>query len=266
MGTQVPPLIGIAASDSNSALDETYLVLRDDTHETIVKAREFVEGLWQRFEPHADTNFRDEFKLHCQDRFWEMYLTVSLAEWATKSGYTMTCPKPGPDIRIQMPKQTVWVEAVSASPGQSGSANEVMRPPPRTVYTPPLNLMIARITNAVDEKRNKLTKYIANSIVGPSDTFLIAVNTGALPVSYRYMTGHCPLALRAMLPVGDLVLILDQETKRVVGQELKYNSSVAKLSGAAVSTEAFLNDEYRGVSAVLHSDADFANFSKVSLV
>ena len=48
------------------------------SHPRCAEAREFVEMLWEYFEPYSDNNFREEIVANFHSRFWEMYLAYVL--------------------------------------------------------------------------------------------------------------------------------------------------------------------------------------------
>jgi hypothetical protein len=52
---------------------------------------------------------------------------------------------------------------------------------------------------------------------------------------------------------------MDTKTGEIVDTFYQYRENVVKVSGAAVSTTAFLNPEFSFVSAVLHSAVDCVN-------
>jgi type I restriction enzyme S subunit len=109
-------------------------------------ARQRFDDMWQIFQPYADPNFEDEFLLHPRERFWEMMLTVALLD----GGIDISCPKPGPDIRISSDDRTVWVEAVAPSSGLG--PNSVPIPPDDKMFDYPEPQIILRFRNALDNK------------------------------------------------------------------------------------------------------------------
>ncbi len=44
-----------------------------------------------------------------------MYLTCALMEEAGQRGYSLRCPKPGPDILLEVNRKRIWIEAVMAT-------------------------------------------------------------------------------------------------------------------------------------------------------
>lgn len=49
-----------------------------------------------------------------------MYLTVTLLSNEAICGFTVSCPKPLPDILLTFSDQRVWVEAIAPTAGQMG--------------------------------------------------------------------------------------------------------------------------------------------------
>jgi hypothetical protein len=74
------------------ALDPAYLNLRSMQEAWIAPARAFVESLWDRFRGFADPHFLTEIRRDFHARFWEMYLTCALQEYATPLGIAISCP------------------------------------------------------------------------------------------------------------------------------------------------------------------------------
>jgi len=58
--------------------DPAYLNTRD--HPRGVEFKHFVEELWRRSCHLADSHFREDARTHFHQRFWEMYLAVTLIE------------------------------------------------------------------------------------------------------------------------------------------------------------------------------------------
>ena len=90
------------------------------------RAREHCEVLWSEFCEFADPNFKREFATKTHERWFEMYLTVSL----DRAGYEVKCPKPGPDLLLHVGGKRIWIEAVCASSGELGRPDSVPRMEP----------------------------------------------------------------------------------------------------------------------------------------
>ncbi|MBI3494233.1 MAG: hypothetical protein HY047_21000 [Acidobacteria bacterium] len=71
-----------------------------------------------------------------------------------------------------------------------------------------------------------------------------------------------PFFVQALLPFGNLTVVLDRDTRQTVDSFYERRESVSKSSGAAVNTAVFLDPEYAFISAVLHSMVDCVNRPK----
>ncbi len=65
-----------------------------------------------------------------------------------------------------------------------------------------------------------------------------------------------PRILKAVFPVGAYEFLLDRKSGDIVGTRHQFRPVVKKLSGSEVSTDIFLDAQYRGISAVLYSCAN----------
>lgn len=82
-----------------------------DHFRVLSKARAHCEDLWIDFQEFADPNFRAEFAYRTHERWFEMYLTVSLI----RAGHKVICRKPGPDILLKEDGRRIWIEATCAT-------------------------------------------------------------------------------------------------------------------------------------------------------
>ncbi len=64
--------------NSHLSGDAEYEMLRNPSDESSQKCKDYVESLWKVFEPYADKHFLSDCRNHFHQRFWEMYLCVSL--------------------------------------------------------------------------------------------------------------------------------------------------------------------------------------------
>lgn len=114
--------------------------------------------------------------------------------------------------------------------------------------------IIMRYTTAIAEKHRKLTAYRQGGIIADADAYVIAVNSYAL--SHCWAEPEVPRVLKAVFPIGALEFIFDRKTMQDLGTRHQFRPNVIKASGAPVSTEIFVNANYTGISAVLHSYAN----------
>ena len=236
------------------ASDPWYVNLRDRQNEWTVPARDFVERLWDRFREFSDPNFLKEVRSNLHARFWEMYLTCALQEYAAQRGAVLSCPKPGPDILLEHEGKRAWIEAVVATNGTPEHPDAVVEP--NKGGTIPEDKLVLRYTNAIAEKYEKYRGYLRAGIIHENEAFVIAINYAAL--SYRWARAEIdlPRFLKAVYPLGVLQLLLDRQTGEIIGHQNEPRFTIKKAGGAAVGTMSFLEPGSEGISAVLASGAD----------
>jgi hypothetical protein len=241
---------------AGDATDRSYVNLRDIQNEWTDPAREFIESLWNRFRGFADPHFLTEVRRDFHARFWEMYLTCALQEYAAQRGAVISCPKPGPDILLEHNGDRVWVEAVVATNGIPGRPDTVVEPNPDGSGKIPEEKLVLRYTNAISEKYRKYRGYLRAGIIHKNDAFVIAINGAALSYKWTQAERDAPRFLKAVYPLGVYQLLLDKRTGEIVGQQNEARFSIVKASGASVQTMPFLERRSRGISAILGSLAD----------
>ena len=93
-----------------------FKIMLDNTNEMAQESKSFCEKLWEKFEPYADGHFLSEIKSDekFQDRFWEMHLGNVLLE----KGFNISSKNKGPDFKIDLNGQIIWIEAITASNGK----------------------------------------------------------------------------------------------------------------------------------------------------
>ncbi len=216
--------------------------------------RTSVDELWSRYHDLGleDSHFREDARNHFLERFWEMYLAVTLSERGLK---LQRDRDDGPEFYFEYNSHKVWVEAIAPGPGEGSD-----RVPEITygeVSTVPTEKILLRFTNALAEKRNKYCKARKKGIIAPDDLYLLALNSRRIPHGPSGNT--LPFFVQAFLPFGNLTALIDTNTKEVVETFYQKRENVIKVSGAPVPTTAFLNPEFSFVSAVIHSGVDCAN-------
>lgn len=241
---------------AGEAIDPTYVSLRDLKNEWTAPARKFAESLWERFRGFADPHFLTEVRRDFHSRFWEMYLTCSLKEFASEQGSILSCPKPGPDILLERDGNRVWVEGVTATNGNLGRPDSVVEPNPDGSGKIPENKLVLRYANAISEKYRKYQRYLRDGIVHKNDAFVIAINDAALSYRWTKLENDVPRFLKAVYPLGVYQLILDRQTGKIIGQQNESRFNIEKVNGSNVATTSFLERRSRGISAILGSSAD----------
>lgn len=214
-------------------------------------AREHCEDMWSEFCELADPNFKREFAARTHERWFEMYLTVSLI----RAGYEVKCPKPGPDVLLHAGGQRIWIEAVCASSGALGRPDSVPRMEPGQVRPEPTREYVLRVRNALETKQEKYRKYIEKGTVSNDDVTVVAVNVNNIDGLGPHINDHIK---RSLYGLGDPIVLLDQR-RRPIGIEHDRIESVRKSSGADVGLLPFIDNSTAHVSALLASHANMIN-------
>jgi hypothetical protein len=244
-------------SESYLVPDSVYECLRRSNHPAEIEARNLTDQLWQIFKPYADAHFEGELRTDFHSRFWEMYLTCTLLE----KKFTISCPKPGPDILIKDPTQQIWIEAVAPDQGATRSPDRVPDRIYNVVTDHPERQIILRYRAAIHEKYEiKYKDYVRNGIVRDTEAFIIAVNSSKLPNAWPDWT--IPEIIKAVFPVGDLQLEIGCRSRTAVGSNYQYRASIRKNSGAPVDTDTFLNPAYEGITGILFSHVYVTRYPK----
>jgi len=250
------------------ASDPAYRNIRDAKDGPLRLARSHCKYLWIFFQHHADHEFRNELRSNFDARYWEMYLTTSLI----LAGYSVTCPKPGPDVGIVHRGQRIWFEATSPSGGAEGAPDhipdvKVTAPGEEpVVYTVPNEKIILRYLNSISVKyKQQYANWLKKGIVSENDCFVIAINPREIP--FEHADTDPPRILQAGYTLGPPYLIVDG-TGKASGSGYLVRDHVVKApkkdakegeDPAKVATGVFQQPEYNGLSALLCSRVDAAN-------
>lgn len=242
------------------AIDPGYVNVRSGCNEWLSSARKHCEELWEVYEPYADKHFLTGIRRDFLARYWEMYLTV----YFVKQGCTVLCPKPGPDVGIEVNGRKIWFEATCPLRGKDGTADQVPerkfasvgeRP---VVQDVPNEKMVLRYLNIISTKYNdQYLRWLQNKTIGENDAFIIAIN----PRNLQFDTADAtpPRLLQAAFSIGDFYMTIHQATGQTTGSGYRFRDAIAKSSGSSVPTAVFQNREYAGLSGLLCSRVDPAN-------
>ena len=191
-----------------------YELIRAAGDERFKKAKEHCEDLWSTFEPFADDHFLSEFPLRFHERWFEMYLTVSLI----RLGLHIQCPKPGPDTLLTSGGQRIWIEAVCATSGQKGAPDSVPEPVPNKWTDVPVDQYVLRIRNSLHQKVEVFSNYIENRTVGQDDITVVAISVWPAGLWPQDMLACMP---RSLYGIGDPILEYDQVTGQQVAAAMR---------------------------------------------
>lgn len=231
--------------------------------------------LYRRYEEWdlKDTKFDKDFTDGRDDHFYAYLWEMLLASHLKDIGLEIGSADEGPDYRVSLTDQTIWVEAICPSP--SGLPNDWLRMPESgEVWTFPHEEMVLRWTAALKEKKEKLIGrpeldritdeevvkpgYVAKGIVGQDEPYVIAVcscRLGRSEFDTYVGISQLPFAVEAVFPVGPIEVAINRETMETIDIRHSHRVRIGKPSGAEVRTDSFLNPDYAGVSALLGSSA-----------
>lgn len=233
--------------------DLAYLNTRDHPHG--VEDKCFVEQLWARFYPLADPHFREDARNHFHQRFWEMYLAVTLMEHGFELHRHLN---EGPEFYAVVENRRIWFEAVAPGPGDG--PDHVPQMVFGEVTDVPTEQILLRFAHALTEKRRKYAAALHKGIISDEDPYILAINSWE--VRYAPHGPSLPYFIQAFLPFGPLTILLDVKTGAPKESFYAYRPQVTKVSGSPVSMAAFLDDEASFCSAVLHSGVQSATYHK----
>ncbi|WP_193435237.1 hypothetical protein [Brucella pituitosa] len=110
-------------------LNKGFINLRAAEHPEEKRLHEIIEGMWERYEPYADADFRDGFARDVDARFWEMYLGWTFLEAGLALLPTSERLREGgqPDLCILTDNGRIWIEAIAPDEGDAGP-DQVKRP------------------------------------------------------------------------------------------------------------------------------------------
>ena len=251
------------------APDPAYANIRDAKSGPLLSARYHCEYLWIFFQDYADPDFREELKKCFDQRYWEMYLTVSLI----LAGHEVTCPKPGPDVGIMFKGRRIWFEATSPNRGKDGSPDQVpeMKSVPLgqdpEVQKPPDEKIVLRYLNSISTKFNEqYANWLKKGAVSDKDAFVISINPRE--INFDHIDSSPPRILQAGYTVGAPYAefsITENKITRVGynfrGHITKEPKKDAKVGDEPTKTDTgvFQQKEYAPLSALLCSRVDAAN-------
>ncbi|MGB8699324.1 MAG: hypothetical protein WCD18_07910 [Thermosynechococcaceae cyanobacterium] len=135
--------------------DEVYCAIRDEINLRCQEAKIFVEKLWEKAHKYIDPDALQELPVQFHPRFWEIYLAAALLE--TGLNLQPSSGRDGPDICLKADDGSkVWVEAVTASPGDKDKNDTVREAELGTVRSVPDDQIKLRLLNAFTEKKQEI--------------------------------------------------------------------------------------------------------------
>jgi hypothetical protein len=235
-------------SDQNE--DDLYRRLRDDPRGNDLKHR--IEALWQQYKSCAPKGFVSKAQFEFHQCWWEMYLSVGLMNL----GFAVVPSPPhrkGPDILVRLSEQSVlWIEAVAPNIGMA--SDRVPDPVMNGVAEFPKEKYLLRLSQALNDKRQKFEEYRSAGIMGASDSCIIALSACALNQVGTLLDFPVPVPLSVLAGAANFVLTGKKEQSFIQRRETLY-----KNSGGPVDMNLFETESFKMISAVLYSCVDPLN-------
>ena len=258
---------------------ESYLLARyPATSAESIAVRQHVENICKRFmaSGFADRNFEREFcsgePCSREDpRFWQRFTEAALTCDVLDAKLTILRSAIGPDLCIEHGDRKIWIEFICPEPNEELRDHDWLTFEKNRCSEMPHEMMLLRWTSAIKEKSEKLLGkkdcnskpsrkgYLEKGIVGPRDSYVIAVNSKQLRGARNaclYGISQLPFALEAVFPVGSYQWHFDRETQSLVRRDYQYRPNVKNQNDANVQTDIFLDKSFAAISAVWATDFD----------
>lgn len=233
--------------DSIHNESKLYARIRDFEKDLLVKSQ--IESFWERYEPYAPQNFlvkiQSDGKFH--QRWWEMFLGVGFLNLNLNIETSQL--EKGPDFKIDLTSQIIWIEAVAPN---VGAGNDAVPELAYGVHNLPENEFLLRLTNSLNSKLDVFNDYSEKGLVADNDYCIIAISSCALNQYGSLMNFSAPVLLKILAGTGNLVLSKHNNY-------VEYREKIQKKSGSIVETSLFNSEKYSKICAVLYSYSDPLN-------
>jgi len=214
--------------------------------------RDWIESIWEQYEPYADANFPNEFKKQFNQRAWELHLGSTLLN----RGYTLgSHSNDGPDFKIPYEKKNIWIEAIAVEKGDG--QDKVPNIEYGKAMDVPEKEMLLRLTAGLKEKHIKYLSYLNDGIVSQNDPFVIAIDRSPL----EHLDPQIPLILKCLFAIGHQVLFLKRKKPqtKTEGSTWSARDKVKKISSSEVGMFIFGDSSFEGISAIIYCDQNILN-------
>lgn len=210
----------------------------------------------------ADNHFERELTNGNPNTYSQRVAELLLADMLWSDGFELSSSSKGPDFKASKNGKSTWIELITPEP--CFALAELLAPNPGVhVRRFPHEEINLRWTSAITEKARKLLGdrtsgkegYIAQGIVHPDDSFILAINASLLermPSGGLYGISQFPAPVEVLFGVGPIEVVISHETGNIEGQHHQHRPKlVKKKTGSEVPSDSFLNSSYAPISAVL---------------
>jgi len=227
--------------------------------------KEWIEMLWEQYNPYADKNFLVEVKGESfHQKSWEMYLACTFLN----KGFVLEKKSAeGPDCKIITESgDIVWIEAVAPTAGDKNNKVETIddilsnySPGTMVPMGGTINKLdepkILRITSGIREKFLKYSGYLEKGIIQSNDHYIIAVNGAKFDGWFRAEE----LILGALFGVGNMYFKIDSKIHNIDGPHHQHRPAIINLNKTPINTNIFLNEEYKSINAIIYCGDNIIN-------
>jgi len=226
--------------------------------------RAMLQEMWERYEPYADPDFRHGFARDVDGRFWEMYLGCTLLEAGRTLLPVIERQSEGgqPDICVLDNGGRIWIEAITPDEGAPGP-DQIVRPTPINegggLVAAPIRQAQLRTSGAFWTKAQRIARYLAQGVIAPEDTRIIAISASRFGVYVAEQP--LPLIMTTLFPIGDAYITIDRESGDVVDEGFHPAPFIDRERNPIPRT-AFLDERFADISGVIWSHVGLGNLSR----
>lgn len=232
---------------------------------TLLKDR--VEALYETCHKLLDKKFCSQIMHDFAPCYSEL---LFCATFIKRLGFDVTHPSDkGPDYYLR--NLDCWAEIVTAKNGEKDNPNSIPEPISGVVSEAPHRQIVLRITNSFTYKADKIFEYIKNGVIRDSQKIIVCINGGWFKGTNSFALGpdgSLPLVVHALLPIGNMVLVINREDARVTEIKYEFRDYVNKENKTnnmeSIRTGYFIDPKYSRISAVIYSYANVMNSIEVS--
>lgn len=209
----------------------------------------------------ADTHFEQELCSGNDAKFWQRLSEALFAHQLLELGLSLPpTGGHGPDLLLQHGGRKIWIEVICPEPTQMPDGwldGDLI----------PHEEILLRWTAAIKTKTEQLlgnsrtgqNGYLKDGIVGPKDSYVIAVNGRLLrgkAISRLNGISQYPYAIEAVFGLGPLQLKVYPDTLDNTDATHQYRPVIFNRTKAPVSTAIFLDPAFSPISAIWAADID----------
>ena len=185
-----------------------------------------------------------------------MYLCVTML----RRGFVIEkAGSEGPEFSITIGGRKIWFEAIA--PGAGTTDDQVPDFDFEQTSSVPTEKVLMRYTAALSAKLSKYHIDRKKGIISENDIYIVAINSNKIPYASFGSILPLPYYVQAILPFGPLTVAINPKTPEKVDEYFQYRGEVKNKNDNPVSTNAFLDPAYCGISAVIHSAFDVAGYA-----